>query len=110
MMEDLTEEELRIMVDDDKLFDKYKLYDMYSVCQKDPEGKECSDCKLKYTGNEEKFYDYYGSYCRECHKKRSYEYALKHRERRRNYSRNYRAKRRLLPKHPSEYNMEILNK
>jgi hypothetical protein len=95
-LEQLTEEELRIMVDDDELFDEYDLGNMYSVCEdEDPaEGKKCSDCKLKYTGNEERFYIDYGIYCKECQKKRSRKYALKNKEKLRNYSRNYRAKRR----------------
>jgi capsid portal protein len=69
--EQLTEEELRVMVGDDELFNKYNLKNMYSVTESASYLKRCCDCKLPYYGNEALFYDWKYTVCVSCSKLRS---------------------------------------
>ena len=96
MDERFTEEELRLMVNNDNLFDKYDLGDMYSVCEKSKENERCCpDCGLKHTEqNKHLFYSYKITRCRECSKKYSKIYAKKYPEKMRLHSRRYRGRLR----------------
>ncbi len=91
--ERLTEEELRIMCDNDKLFDEYDLKNMYSVCDEYGEGRKCPDCGLKHIDeNKHLFYTYKYTRCMKCSRIYTKQYARKHREKLRIYSKRYRDK------------------
>ena len=93
MDERLTEEELRIMVNDDKLFDEYNLKDMYHVCDDTGNNKACPDCCLEYTDeNKHLFYTDKLTRCKECSKRYSINYSKQNPEKIREHSRRYREK------------------
>ena len=91
----LTEEELRLMVNDDKLFDNYDLANMYSVCDDFGEARSCTDCNLPHIEkNEHLFYTYKYTRCIECSKKYTKMYAKNNKEKVRLYAKNYRERRK----------------
>jgi len=96
MEERFTEEELRLMINNDKLFDKYDLGNMYSVCDKSND-RLCPDCGLAYTEeNKHLFYTYKCTRCRACCKIYSKKWSQQHKEKRRLHSKRYRERLRLL--------------
>ena len=70
-MERFSEKELRLMINNDKLFDEYDLGNMYSVFEKDTIKKNCTVCHLIYEGNEDKFYCRKITYCKNCYRNAS---------------------------------------
>ena len=95
--ERLTEEELRCMVDDDKLFDEYDMKNMYCVMDDVGEKRKCPDCGLPKTDeNKHLFYNYKYTRCIVCSKRYSRNYAKQNREKIKLYSREYRLKRKQL--------------
>jgi hypothetical protein len=74
-IEILTEEELRIMIGDDDLFNEYNLKDMYSITEKSLVIPSCPDCGLhKIIENKHLFYHSKLTRCRICSKEYSKKY------------------------------------
>ena len=68
-IEKLTEEELRIIINDDELFDEFNLKDMYSVIQESLVIPSCPDCGLhNIKENKQLFYNSRITRCRKCSK------------------------------------------
>jgi hypothetical protein len=89
----LTVEELQIIIDDDELFDEYDLGNMYSVLQKGNE-RSCSVCNLIYKDNIDKFYSYNNTYCRRCNKINTQKYYNNNKVKMNIYANNYNKKKR----------------
>jgi hypothetical protein len=92
MDEYLTEEQLRILVDNDELFDEYDFSNIYSVESKGIE-KKCSVCSLSYNENKELFYGERNSLCKKCNTINTKKYYYNNREKMNEYSRNYNNRR-----------------
>ena len=71
MNEELTEEELRILVNNDEIFNEYNLKDIYTVTEASGYLKKCCDCQLLYDNNQELFYHWKYTVCITCSKLRS---------------------------------------
>ena len=75
--ENLTEEELRVMVDDNELFDDCNLKDMCSVMEIS-RGKSCSMCNVLLNDTNS---HYKNSHCKICNQVRATEHRKVNRER-----------------------------
>lgn len=91
MNEELTEEELRILVNDNEIFEEYDLKNIYTVEEKGS-GKQCSICGITYT--EKTFHTYKSSVCIECNKLRSKEHYIKNKKKMNDYARDYARRQR----------------
>ena len=73
--EKLTEEELRIMINDDDLFEEFNLKDIYSILNESLVIKSCPDCNLhNIEENKHMFYHSKLTRCRKCSKEYSKKY------------------------------------
>lgn len=72
MNEQLTEEELHLLINDDKLFNEYDLGNIYTVIEDASYLKTCLDCQMSYHSNKEKFYNFKYTVCIDCSKLRSF--------------------------------------
>ena len=92
MDEQYNEEELRLIIDDDELFDEYNLTDMYTVCDPAPL-KSCTECRVILSKDNA---HHKNTFCYDCNNVRRKEYYSLNKERCNEHSRTHRLRQKNL--------------